>query len=325
MPSLHRIDVHHHPSPPSYLAARESGERANPQRQTWTAQQSLDCMDEGGVKTSMLSLPHSVSVWPDGGGKGGGARSRAMAREWNEYMARMAADHKAADGSPRFGVYATLPALDVEGCLKEIEYAMDTLKADGVNFMTNIGDRWLGDEHYWPIFEELNRRKAVVYTHPVQPDCCNGIYREFNEAVIEYGTDTTRAIAKLIFTGATVRFPDIRFIFSHAGGTMPFIAERFLRAYEFGRPDVKARMTNGVMPEIQRLWYDTAQAATVWAMASFTKLVPTSQLLFGTDYPYRTAEETARGLRECGCLSDAELRAVDYENALRLHPHLKRG
>src|SRR5688572_27979440 len=108
-------------------------------------------------------------------------------------MTKMATDHKG-----RFGVYATLPALDVDGCLKEIEYAFDTLKADGVNFMTNIGDRWLGDEHYWPEFEELNRRKAVVYTHPVQPDCCQGMYKEFNDAVIEYGTDTTRAIAKVL-------------------------------------------------------------------------------------------------------------------------------
>ena len=106
---------------------------------------------------------------------------------------------------------------------------------------------------------------------------------------------------------------------------MPFIAERFLRAYEHGRPDVKAKMKNGVMPELQRLWYDTAQAATVWAMASFTKLVPTSQLLFGTDYPYRTAAETAGQLKECGCFGAAELRAVDCENAWRLHPRLKHG
>ena len=315
MPLAHRIDVHHHPSPPSYIAAREGGDAANPPRRAWTVQKSLDAMDKGGVATAILSLPHSVSIWPDRGAQG-----RALAREWNEFMAKLALDHP-----DRFGIYATVPILDVEGSLREIEYALDTLKADGINFMTNIGDRWLGDPHYWPVFEELNRRKALVYTHPVAPDCCAGIYQEFNEAVIEYGTDTTRAIAKLLFSGAAARFPDIRFIFSHAGGTMPFITERFIRAHASAKPEIRSRMPNGVLPELKKLYYDTAQSAHVWAMASLTRLVPISQIVFGTDYPYRTAEETAGMLKECGCFSDSDLRAIDCENAWRLMPRWKHG
>lgn len=306
----HRLDVHHHPSPPSYLTAREGGVRANPPRHSWTVEKSLQDMEEGRVAASILSLPHSVSIWPDKG-----QQSRGLAREWNDFMAKLAAAHRG-----RFGVFATLPILDIEGSLREIEYALDTLKADGVNLMTNIGDKWLGDRHYWPVFEELNRRKAVVYTHPVQPNCCAGIYEEFNEAVIEYGTDTTRAIAKLLFSGAAAKFPDIRFIFSHAGGTMPFITERLLRAHQLAKPDIKSRLPKGVMPELQKLFYDTAQSAHVWAMASLTKLVPTSQILFGTDYPYRTADETARGLRECGCFDEKALHAIDCENAWQLMP-----
>jgi predicted TIM-barrel fold metal-dependent hydrolase len=314
MAGSQRIDVHHHPSPPSYLTARESGDRANPVRMTWSVQQSIETMDQGGVAASMLSLPHSVSVWP-----GEQEAARRLARDWNEFMAGLARDHRG-----RFGVYATLPILDIEGSLRELEYALDTLGADGANLMTNIGDRWLGDPHYWPVFQELNRRKAIVYTHPVQPDCCAGIYQEFNDAVIEYGTDTTRAIAKLLFSGAAAKFPDIRFIFSHAGGTMPFITERFLRVHQFAKADVKSRLPDGVIPALQKLYYDTAQAAHVWAMASLTKLVPTSQILFGTDFPYRSAEETARGLRECGCFSEPELRAIDCENAWKLMPQWKR-
>jgi predicted TIM-barrel fold metal-dependent hydrolase len=233
-------------------------------------------------------------------------------------MAKLARDHKG-----RFGVFATLPILDIDGSLTEIEYALDTLGAEGVNLMTNIGNRWLGDPHYWPVFEELNRRKALVYTHPVQPNCCAGIYQEFNDAVIEYGTDTTRAIAKLLFSGAAAKYPDIRFIFSHAGGTMPFIAERFLRAHMLGKPEIKSRLPNGVMPELKKLYYDTAQSAHVWAMASLTRLVPTSQIVFGTDYPYRTAAETAQGLKECGCFGEADLHAIDCANAWRLMPKWK--
>jgi predicted TIM-barrel fold metal-dependent hydrolase len=308
MSQPHRIDVHHHPSPPSYLAARGEDNRWAPAQAGWSTQKSLEDMERGGVATAMLSLPHSVHTWPDDRGEG-----RRLARDWNEFMARLARDHPG-----RFGVFASLPILDIEGSLKEIEYCFDTLGVNGVTLMTNIGDKWLGDEHYAPVFQELNRRKAVVYTHPVAPDCCRGILSEFNDSVIEYGTDTTRAIAKLLFSGSAARFPDVRFIFSHGGGTMPFLAERFMRAHLFSKQGIKEKVPDGVLPALNRLYYETAQAAHPYAMASFRKVISVSQLMFGTDFPYRTAEETARGLAQCGCFTDDELRAVDCENAKRL-------
>lgn len=313
MAQPHRIDVHHHPSPPSYLAARGEDNRWAPAQQGWSIQKSLEDMERGGVATSILSLPHSVHTWPGDRGE-----SRRLARDWNEFMANMARDYPS-----RFGVFAALPILDIDGSLKEIEHAFDTLKTDGVALMTNIGDRWLGDEHYEPVFEELNRRKAVVYTHPVAPDCCRGIVPELNDAVIEYGTDTTRAIAKLLFTGTAARYSGISFIFSHAGGTMPYLAERFQRARIFSRQDPKEKVPEGVVPALNKFYYDSAQAAHAHAMASFRTVINLSQLLFGTDFPYRTAEETARGLAQCGCLSADELRAVDSENARRLMPKWK--
>jgi 6-methylsalicylate decarboxylase len=164
MAAPHRIDVHHHPSPPSYLAARGEDNRWAPAQQGWTVQKSLDDMDRGGVATAMLSLPHSVHTWP-----ADRAQAAHLARDWNEFMARLARDHPG-----RFGVFASLPILDIEASLKEIAYAFDALKVDGVTLMTNIGDKWLGDAHYAPVFDELNRRKAVIYTHPVAPNCCRG-------------------------------------------------------------------------------------------------------------------------------------------------------
>ena len=312
MSEARRIDVHHHPSPPSYLATRGGRDYAYPAQQGWSVQRSLEDMAKGGVATAMLSLPHAAQIWPQDR-----AEARGLAREWNEFMAKLALDHPG-----RFGVFAALPVLDIEGSLAEVAYAMDTLKADGVCLMTNIGDRWLGDPHYHPLFEELNRRKAVVYTHPVAPDCCRGILPELNDATIEYGTDTTRAIGKLLFTGSAGRFPDIRFIFSHAGGTLPFLAERFFNVVAWNR-----RKERDVVPDVRaalnRLYYDTAQAAHLHAMASFRRLVSTSQLLFGTDFPYRTAEEHVRGL--CGCgFSAEEMAAIDYGNAERLLPRLAR-
>jgi len=309
MTTLHRIDVHHHPSPPSYIAARDTRNRfATPQLE-WTVAKSLEDMEKGAVATSILSLPHPPSIWPDDIQEG-----RRLAREWNEYMTRMARDYPG-----RFGVFATLPILDIEGSLREIDYALDTLKADGINLMTNIGDKWLGDAHYAPAFEELERRRAVVYTHPLAPDCCRNILAEVNDAIIEYGTDTTRAIAKLLFSGSATRYPGIRFIFSHAGGTMPFLAERFLRAHMGNAGNLKAKVPKGVLHELQKLHYDTAQASNPFAMGALTKLVPVSQILFGTDFPYRSAEDHVRGLAGCG-FSAGEIKAIDRENAERLMP-----
>jgi 6-methylsalicylate decarboxylase len=313
MADLHRIDVHHHPSPPSYLAARFERDKQYTQQRNWTVAKSLEDMDRGGVATALLSLPHSVQIWPGDVDEG-----RRLAREWNEYMATLARDHRG-----RFGVFAAVPILDIEGSLREIEYALDTLGADGIALMTNIGDRWLGDPHYNPVFEELNRRAAVLYTHPVAPNCCRGLLEEFNDSVIEYGADTTRAIGKVLFGGAARTYPQIRFIFSHAGGTLPYSAYRFLRYYRNSSETIKARMPEGLTAALNKLYYDTANTANVHAMASFTKLISVSQLMFGTDFPFGNAAADARSLAECG-FSEVELRGIEYENARRLLPRLGR-
>ena len=304
---VHRIDVHFHPTPPGSMASR--GHIGAAPRKAWSMEKSLADMERGSVAKSMLSLPHPAGTWQKGVDTG-----RKTAREWNDYLAGLARDHPG-----RFGVFAALPITDIEGCLREIEYSFDALHADGINMMTNMGDKWLGDPHYWPIFEELNRRRAVVYTHPMAPTCCAGCMPELSDATIEFGTDTTRAIAKLLFSGAAARFPEIRFIFSHAGGTMPFLVERFEHAYRYSDLDLKSMLPNGVLFELKKLYYDTAQAAHRHAMSSLRELVPATQILFGTDYPYRTPEETALGLRVCG-FSEIELRDIECDNALRLLP-----
>ena len=309
----YRIDVHHHPSPPSYIGVRDRRNRSSAwKQQRWTPTRSLEDMDRGGVAIAVLSLPHPVTIWPEDKEHG-----RRMAREWNEYMAQMARDHPG-----RFGVFAALPVLDIEGSLRETEYALDTLAADGICLMTSIGERWLGDPHYAPLFEEFNRRKAVIYTHPVSPTCCLNMVPDLGDAAIEYGTDTTRAIARMMFSGSAHRYPDMRMIFSHAGGTMPFLAERLIRTPSLSKDNLGERVPNGVLYELQKFYYDTAQTAQPYAMASARKVIPSSQLLFGTDFPYRTAKEHALGLLQCG-FNEAELLAIERGNAQRLLPSLK--
>jgi 6-methylsalicylate decarboxylase len=125
-------------------------------------------------------------------------------------------------------MFGTLPLPDVPGSLREIEYVLDTLKFDGVCMMTDYQGKFLGDPAFTPVMEELNRRKAIVYTHPFRNDCCRNLVPDVFEPIIELGTDTTRTIASLVFSGTAAKFPDIKFIFSHGGGTLPFLVQRFL-------------------------------------------------------------------------------------------------
>src|SRR5215470_10326221 len=192
--------------------------------------------------------------------------------------------------------------------------------------MTSFGDKWLGDESFNPVMEELDRRKAIVYTHPSVANCCRNLLPDVHYSVVELATDTTRAIASLLFSGAVHRFPNIRFIFSHAGGTMPFIYQR-LTAYPFLdkalglNKDIQAKVPGGVLKALQSLYYDTAQAAHPMAMKPLSKLVSAKQILFGTDFPFRTASAYIKGLSECGFRTE-ELADVYRGNALRLMPKL---
>jgi 6-methylsalicylate decarboxylase len=309
MTTAYRIDVHHHPTPARELVQDRTSGR--PGIQSWSAAASLEEMDGNGIATAVLSLPNRGALW-----RGPSEAARSRARLWNDFLARQAADHPG-----RFGMFAALPILDIDGSLREAEYALDTLKANGICLMTNCGDKWLGDPHYFPLFEELDRRKAVVYTHPISADCMqNAMEPDIDDSMIEFCTDTSRAIGRLLFSGAAHRFKNIAFIFSHGGGTMPFTVERFTR-HPLRDEALAQRVPDGVMQYLKRFYYDTAQASHPYAMASITKLVAVSQLLFGTDFPFRNAADHVTGLRGCG-FSEEDLYTIECGNARRLLPRL---
>ena len=304
------IDVHHHISPPSWVAALRRARLDSPAVNDWTPQRSIEVMDRGGVATAVTSptLP-AVAFLPP-------AEAAAIAREANEYARGLAMKYPG-----RFGAFAMLPMPHVDETLKEIEYALDVLKCDGVAFMTSYEGKYLGDAAFTPVMEELHRRGATAYTHPNDPACCVNLATEVPPVIIEYGTDTTRTIASLIFSGTAARCPGVRFIFSHAGGTVAALTER-LTAQVVRFPPFKERgfTTRGVTDQLQRFYYDTARSANPASMAGLTRMVPTSQIVFGTDYPYGTAVDHVRGLRE---IFDAQdMRRIVRDNALRLMPRL---
>jgi predicted TIM-barrel fold metal-dependent hydrolase len=308
-----RIDVHHHLAPPRWIAdvvvGRNTGQRP---LADWTPQRSIEDMDRGGVATSIVSISEP-SVW-----FGDDAAARRLARDCNEYGARLVADHPG-----RFGQFAILPLPDTEGSLSEIAYALDTLKADGICLMTSYQGKYLGDPAFAPVMDELNRRKAVVFTHPVRPDCCRNLVPDVAEPVIELATDTTRTVASLLFSGTATRCPDIRFIWSHGGGTVPFLTMRFV-GWANARKDLKERLPNGPVAELQKFYYDTAQAAHPYALASLLRLVSANRIVFGTDFPFVSAEATAKGLRDFG-FNDGDLAMIERDNAAALLPRIRAG
>jgi 6-methylsalicylate decarboxylase len=304
----HRIDVHHHHTPPPYVAALTAKNVPGPVRD-WTPEKSLADMDKAGVATALTSITTPALRFLDEAG------ARKVARECNEYSAKLADDSRG-----RFGTFAAMPMPYVDATLQEIAYALDTLKADGIGLLTSYGDKWLGDPALAPVMDELNRRRAVVYTHPTTANCCGNLIPDVPESIIEWGTDTTRTIASLVFSGTAARCQDMKIIFSHGGGTMPFLTERFVRLPVINK-NVAPRVPNGVEYELKRFYYDTAQAAHPFALASLLKLVPVSQVVFGTDFPYRTGAEHVKGLTDYG-FSPKDLQAIDRDNAVRLLPRL---
>src|SRR5580693_5858183 len=283
------IDNHHHFYPPVYMKAWLDWEdqRKIPHfgvQAAWTPENDLEAMDKNGITTSMLSLASTPGVWFDAGAE----KAHDMARLACDFGAEMVRSHPG-----RYGLFAPLSMIDIDATLKEIEYVFDTLHADGVNLQTNYGDKWLGDAAYKPVLEELNRRKAVAYVHPLVASCCGRLSVGAFPAVLEVPHDTTRTVVSLLLSGS-------------------FAQQRARGASGFA--------PNGIEAELRRLNYDTANATHPAAMAALMKLVPVSQITYGTDYPYFPLNQIDN-LRQLN-LPAADLTAIASGNATRLVPRL---
>ncbi len=302
------IDVHHHFAPPAYADILEQKQLTPAALAGWSPQKTIDDMDKAGVNRAMNSIV-GPGVWFDDADQ-----ARRLARDANEYAAKLMMNYPS-----RFGSFATLTLPDIDGSLREIEHALDILKADGIMLFTSYDNKWLGDPFFAPIFEELNRRQAVLFVHPTTNACCENLLPGIPAAKIEYGTDTTRAIVRMVYSGASKRYPNMRIIFSHGGGTMPYLITRFVNLHE----NADARQQPDFHAEIAKFYYDTAQTFNAIPMNALKHAVPMSQILFGTDYPYRSSKENTLGLLESNVFVPQELEALRRGNALRLLPQLR--
>jgi predicted TIM-barrel fold metal-dependent hydrolase len=313
-----RVDVHHHFLPAEYLAAvgadRLGAATAEGTLLGWSVERSLELMDVGGIQTTIASTPSPNYAIGDL------QATQKLARSCNEAMAQVVRDRP-----NRFGMFASLillPGMDMDKALREIEYCYDVLGADGVGLRSNYAGKHLGEPYYDPLWQELDRRGGVVHVHPALAPGTEGL-PGISNSTLEYPFDTTRTMVSLIYHGTPKRFPRVRFIFSHAGGTMPYLAGR-VASFSALNPRFAQKGREGAIPALQDFYYDVTDSVNPWTFKALLELVPKERILFGSDVPFASSKrlgasvETLAGLG----LDEAVMRAIDRDNAARLFPRV---
>jgi predicted TIM-barrel fold metal-dependent hydrolase len=294
------IDVHHH------FRAPGMGAPARP----WTPELSLAQMEKFGIGVAILSVSQDGPRFYDGTEKG-----RAAVRASNDYGAKLMQQHPT-----KFGLMGGIPMPDIDGSLREIEYAYDTLKVDAIAIHSNDNQgRWPGEPHFEPIWQELNRRRAIVYMHPQAPTCCRDLKYGPSAAMLEFDFDVTRCVASIVVNGVMFRYPNIRFVTVHSGGTVPMLAGRMKDRIPQG---AEKYLPNGLYAELRKWYYDIAHASFPWPMAAMRAFMPESQILFGTDYSPEPIESTVNELPGLKLPREFEQMML-RGNAERLFPRFK--
>jgi len=313
VPGLSKIiDVHSHP----ILGAGDGAPRTEDHRlPDWSVDGTLSHMDEYGISACVLSSLVSTD-------NATGQKARDIARRANETLAEIVSTHPS-----RFGAVATLPALDPDGSLAEISYALDTLKLDGIATSTSHNETYLGEPQFDPWLEELNRRSATLFIHPVTTKAGSTLLMGLHDSVVEFMFETTRMIINMVVTGTKKRFSQIKMISTHGGGTIPYVVSRIQTLeHTFGvGPGRLPLSAEEIREGMASFYYDLTAATSEEQLFAILKLVPVSQLLMGLDFPLMPKSSFAPAISDVGrypAFSEADLRSLSYESAFRLFPKL---
>jgi predicted TIM-barrel fold metal-dependent hydrolase len=311
------VDTHQHVIPDFYWeASNEGGNLAggiNPPR--WSLEGAIAYLDEARIDVAVPSISAPGVHFGDD------AAARTLARRVNEYIADIKRERP-----DRFGGFASLPLPDVDGSLHQLAYALDELELDGVSLMTNAGGNYLGDSRFDHVFSELQRRGAVVFVHPTASPDPIAHTLGLPDALLDYPVDTSRALAKLHYSNTFARTPDVKYLFPHAGGTIPFVAARFAIVDQMDV--IPGAQERGAFADVlPRLYWDTASAFSDPVLHMLRSVTGLGNVLFGSDYPYPRDEISIGGLRQLQNtpeLDDGERRGVLAGSAVRLIPRLAR-
>lgn len=288
------IDIHHHVFPPDFTIHK------------WSMEEDMEAMDQLGITGVLLSCPLPADS--------------SNVRKMNEFMAQ-----KSGQDPCRYGFLASIPFDDIDKALEEITYACDVLHADGFSISSHSHNIYIGDDRLDPVFDELNRRKSVVFLHP-SPQRAKGFDLRMptgNDSVYEFVFETTRSVMDYIYQDKMLRNPDIRWILSHAGGTIPYLAYRLSHASEWGAVKQKSDV---IMPQLRSVYYDLALSYDESVVSLLKRLSGLSHIVFGTDYPPTQKQYIANNIEDIKRnmeLSSEEQQAVLSKNITELFPRFK--
>lgn len=276
------IDVHCHNVLPEFKALIEQHGAALEETfplPAWDVTLHLEFMEAAGIQTSLLSMPAPQPFFGDM------KECQKIVRMYNEACAKLKSDHPG-----KFLFCASLPLPDVKAAIREAVYALDTLCADGIKLATNSRGLYVGDETLDTLMAVLNKRKAIVILHPHKPSPVNDdIIATTPLAIYEYPAETTRAVINMIARNVPARYPDIRFVVPHCGSFLPLAVPRM-------KAILPAMTAKGYMQPVDweanlaHFYYDLAGGATPEVVKSLLTITTPSHLLYGSDYPYQSAE-----------------------------------
>jgi predicted TIM-barrel fold metal-dependent hydrolase len=248
-------------------------------------------------------------------------KAAEFARRCNDYTADLIARHPG-----RFGCFALLPMHDIDAAIAEARYCLDTLGFAGISLFASYGESFLGDSAFDPLMEYLDAQRAIVHIHPGLHPSSRSLTLQWPGFMIEYPFDTTRAAVNLLFTGALERFAKIRFILSHAGGTLPFLAWRLSVAPMIDKR-LKRRSREQIFAGLKSFWYDNALASGIESMGTLSRIAAKDRILFGSDWPFcndQVVTEEVKDFAAPGFLAAETKAMIGRENALKLFPSLQR-
>jgi 6-methylsalicylate decarboxylase len=319
------IDVHSHPLLPIWklALAKSSGVSVESvsifgtKMPSWSTELHLDVMDKNEIAVGMLSLPGATNFLT-------GRDARALARAINEELANIVSRHSA-----RFGAFAVVPLDNMETAIEETIYAMDVLKLDGVSSSTHYFEKYLGDSYFDPWFDEMDRRGATLFAHPVPPASFRPGGGGLDVSILEFMFESTRMVANLVLSGTKKKYSDIKIISTHGGGTIPYLASRIsILEPVFGPGEGRATLSSEeVIAGLGSFYFDLTASTAAASLAAVRHLVPADQLLMGFDYPMMPASTIvpARSrFAAYGDLSPTERDMILSGNAMRLFPRLAR-
>lgn len=324
MPKL--IDVHHHIVPKEYvgsLAKKGISKGLGVPLPRWDVKKMLEVMDKNGISVSVVSISAPGVYFKD---KDPDMQlAKDLSRQMNETSAKLISEYP-----KRFGAFATLPLPDVEAAIKELDYAYNELKLDGVTLLSNYDGYYLGDPKFDALFSELNEKKAVVFIHPASPPGVENSHFGLPEAMIDVCFDTTRTAFSLVMNGVIKKYQNIRIILAHAGGSVPFMASH--PGLFYAAPGNQAeKMIAELEPEgleffLKKFYFDTALSASPHALSTLSAFADHSRIVFGTDYVFAgkpAVPITVKGLNDYHGFNEKDRHAIEFENAQQLFPRLK--